>query len=177
MVLTELRPESWMGATCTVSRCSDRCQGASAREGTNYRTAAQQTPTPPWGLPSISLPCPPTLDPRPGTNIANSSPPVVTVRPQPSNGGGRVYKVNFLPDRHPIPNERLNEFSPTAVWVNYKGTPKTLRFDENECSKLTTVMQPVMEHNKSPKAGRFSASASATNLEFDLIPNADINIS
>lgn len=95
MVLTELRPESWMRATCTVSRCSDRCQGASAREGTNYRTAAQQTLTLPWGQPSISLPCPPTLDPRPGTNVANSGPPlgVMMVHPQPSNRGGQVYFI------------------------------------------------------------------------------------
>ncbi|KAK2899734.1 hypothetical protein Q8A73_012863 [Channa argus] len=73
MVLTELRPQSWMRATCTVSRCSDRCRGASTREGTNYRTAAQHTLILPWGQSSISLPRPPTLDLRPGTIVASSS--------------------------------------------------------------------------------------------------------
>lgn len=73
MVLTELHPPSWMRATCSVSCCSDRCQGASTREGTNYRTAAQQTLTLPWGQPSISLSRPPTLDLKPGTIVANSS--------------------------------------------------------------------------------------------------------
>ncbi len=97
MVLTELRPESWMRATCTVSRCSDRCQGANTREGTNYRTAAQQTLTLPWGQPPISLPCPPTLDSRPGTNVANSSlPPGVMVVCPPTvkqGAGGAVTNV------------------------------------------------------------------------------------
>lgn len=112
MVLTELCPESWMRATCAVSRCSNRCQGASAREGTNYRTAAQQTLTPPWGQPSISLPRPPTLDLRPGTIIANSSPSpsqgvwqqslrgvVVVALPTLPNCQlrGPVYKTNLLP--------------------------------------------------------------------------------
>lgn len=141
MVLTELHPESWMRATCTVSCCSDRCQGASTGEGTNYRTAAQQTLTLPWGQPSISLPCPPTLDQRPGTMVANSSP-----SPSQEVGRGASGELRWFAPNHQTGWGFLTrrtwhvEFSPTAVWVRL-----------NKHLKLNTVMQPVMEHNISPK--------------------------
>lgn len=56
MVLTGLRPQGWIGATCSVSRCFDRCPAANTRDATNYRTAAQQTLTLPGGRPVYLTP-------------------------------------------------------------------------------------------------------------------------
>lgn len=119
MVLTELRPESWMGATCSVSRRSDRCQGANAREGTNYRTAAQQTLTPPWGRLPISLPL--SSNPGPKTwhrRCQFQSWPRGVMMARTLKRSNKFYKLNFLSDT----NERMNGFFEPP---SYKGTSTT----------------------------------------------------
>lgn len=119
MVLTKARPESWMRATRAVSRCSDRCQGASAGEGTNYRTAAQQTLTPALGTAGLSRsPCPLSLDPRPGTVVANSS--RSPSREAGSGASGELwwiaptyylgsYKDNLLPETRPLTSKSFSK--------------------------------------------------------------------
>lgn len=146
MVLTELCPESWMRATCTVSCCSDRCQGASAREGTNYRTAAQQTLTLPWGQ-CLShslvlqrwtwdlaplLPIPVHLHHRrlavgPQGSYSGSPP---TINRQTSLWSLSAIKLTAI---HPIRNERLwfldiagAKFCGCLPELTYKVTPHTL---------------------------------------------------
>lgn len=141
MVLTELRPESWTRATCSVCCCPDRCQGASVWEGTNYRTAAQQTLTLPWGKgPSLSLARPPTRDPRPGTIVANSSPSQSRELDGGTIGVAQIFQENWTI----ITLQKVDvEVFVGAVWVcRLNVTPKPLLW-LNEQQKLW--YGPVMD--------------------------------
>ncbi|CAL8241845.1 unnamed protein product [Merluccius merluccius] len=64
MSVSEVHPGNWREATNTVRHGTDRCQRPATGEGTNYRTAAQQTLTLPRGQLANPLPCPSAQDPR-----------------------------------------------------------------------------------------------------------------
>jgi len=116
MVLSELRPESWMRATCSGCCCSDRCQGASIGEGTNYRTAAQQTLTLPWGHPSIS-PGPRELAPLLPIQVCLNR-RTTTGEPQGSSGGSLELTNLSSRDKYSIKNNY--HFGKGWCWILLK---------------------------------------------------------